>query len=111
MKSVTVDMGKAELKPELIPVLLEGDKIVSRPVEFDGETYHITCVSMGNPHCVVFCDYPDLVITSYSIHYTKLYEHAHLERVTIQHLHKLDVHAIREDRSCFDHRADLFDRQ
>jgi len=61
VKSVTVDMGRAELKPELIPVLLEGDKIVSRPVEFDGETYHITCVSMGNPHCVVFCDYPDLL--------------------------------------------------
>ncbi|MBA4347374.1 MAG: carbamoyl phosphate synthase large subunit [Clostridiales bacterium] len=61
VKSVTVDMGSAELKPELIPVLLEGDKIVSRPVEFDKQTYSITCVSMGNPHCVVFCDYPDLL--------------------------------------------------
>jgi len=61
VKSVTVDMGRAELKPELIPVLLEGDKIVSRPVEFDKQTYNITCVSMGNPHCVVFCDYPDLM--------------------------------------------------
>ena len=61
VKSVTVDMGRAELKPELIPVLLEGNKIVSRTVEFDGTGYNITCVSMGNPHCVVFCDYPDLM--------------------------------------------------
>jgi carbamoyl-phosphate synthase large subunit len=61
VKSVTVDMGKAELKPEKIPVLLAGDKIVSRLVEIDGSTYNITCVSMGNPHCILFCDYPDLM--------------------------------------------------
>jgi carbamoyl-phosphate synthase large subunit len=61
VKSVTVDMGKAELRPEHIPVRLSGDKIVSRLVEIDEQTYNITCVSMGNPHCVVFCDYPDLL--------------------------------------------------
>lgn len=61
VKSVTVDMGKAELSPAKIPVKLEGKKIVSRPVEIDGTHYDITCVSMGNPHCVVFADYPDLL--------------------------------------------------
>ncbi|MDP3448802.1 MAG: carbamoyl-phosphate synthase large subunit, partial [Eubacteriales bacterium] len=61
VKSVTVDMGKAELRPEHIPVRLSGEKIVSRLVEIDEQAYNITCVSMGNPHCVVFCDYPDLL--------------------------------------------------
>ena len=61
VKSVTVDMGRAELRPEKIPVLLPGEKIVSRPVQIDEKTYNITCVSMGNPHCVLFCDYPDLM--------------------------------------------------
>jgi len=50
----TVDMGRAILSPELIPVDLPGDRVVDREVEVDGQTYHITCVSMGNPHCVLF---------------------------------------------------------
>ncbi|WRS27694.1 carbamoyl-phosphate synthase large subunit [Oscillospiraceae bacterium MB08-C2-2] len=57
--SVTVDMGVPRLEPTEIPVLLEGETVVSRPVEIGGQEYNITCVSMGNPHCVVFCDYPD----------------------------------------------------
>ena len=51
-----VDMGKAILEPKEIPVLLDGDKVVDRPVEIAGKNYNITCVSMGNPHCVVFMD-------------------------------------------------------
>ena len=51
-----VDMGKAILDPKEIPVLLDGDKVVDRPVEIAGNNYNITCVSMGNPHCVVFMD-------------------------------------------------------
>lgn len=59
--SVTVDMGKAILSPGEIPVALEGEKIVARPLNVDGEEYSITCVSMGNPHCVVFVENPDLL--------------------------------------------------
>lgn len=51
---VTVDMGKAELDPKKIPVNLEGEKIVDVKVEINGRKENITCVSMGNPHCVVF---------------------------------------------------------
>lgn len=54
--SVQVDMGKAILKPEEIPVRLDGETIVSRPVTIGGKDYQITCVSMGNPHCIVFTD-------------------------------------------------------
>jgi len=59
VKSVCVDMGRAELKPEKIPVKLGGDRIVDVPVTIGGRSYNITCVSMGNPHCVVFCEDPD----------------------------------------------------
>ena len=54
-----MSMGKAELRPERIPVQLEGDRAVHVPVTIDGQPYDITCVSMGNPHCVVFCDNVD----------------------------------------------------
>ncbi|MBO4687630.1 MAG: diaminopimelate epimerase [Clostridiales bacterium] len=50
----TVDMGRAILSPQLIPVDLPGDTVVDREVEVDGKNYHITCVSMGNPHAVLF---------------------------------------------------------
>jgi carbamoyl-phosphate synthase large subunit len=61
VKSVTVDMGKAELSPEKIPVRLEGGCVVGKTVEIEGKPFKITCVSMGNPHCVVFQDNLDLL--------------------------------------------------
>ena len=54
-----VNMGKAELDPAKIPVKLDGDKVVSRTVDIAGGSYDITCISMGNPHCVVFCGETD----------------------------------------------------
>ncbi|MBP3705486.1 MAG: diaminopimelate epimerase [Clostridia bacterium] len=51
---ITVDMGAAELAPEKVPVKLEGDMIVNKPVVIDGHEYYVTCASMGNPHCAVF---------------------------------------------------------
>lgn len=56
---VKVDMGRAELQPEKIPVKLDGDMVVNRPVSIEGEPYNITCVSMGNPHAVVFVNSVD----------------------------------------------------
>ncbi len=57
--SVTTDMGKAGLRPEEVPVRWEGEAAVSVPLEVNGETYSVTCVSLGNPHCVVFCEHLD----------------------------------------------------
>ena len=51
-----VDMGKAELSSELIPVSIDKPKVINEPVNIGGEEYNITCVSMGNPHAVVFCN-------------------------------------------------------
>jgi carbamoyl-phosphate synthase large subunit len=59
VSSVRVDMGRAELNPANIPVKLGGERVVARPVTVAGGEYAITCVSMGNPHAVVFVEEPD----------------------------------------------------
>ena len=56
---VTVDMGEAIFAPAAIPVNLPGERVVGRRVRVAGGEYAITCVSMGNPHCVVFGGDPD----------------------------------------------------
>jgi len=53
---VRVDMGQPILEPALIPVQTEGDKVIDEPIEVGGKTWRMTCVSMGNPHAVVFVD-------------------------------------------------------
>ena len=50
---VTVDMGEPILEGPRIPVAAEG-RVVNVPLQVGTDTYRITCVSMGNPHCVVF---------------------------------------------------------
>lgn len=51
-----VDMGKPILQAEKIPVLTIGSKVIMHPLNVAGKEYKITCVSMGNPHAVVFLD-------------------------------------------------------
>ncbi len=55
---VRVDMGEPILKPEQIPVILSDgcDKVISHDLYVDDSNFKMTCVSMGNPHCVVFVD-------------------------------------------------------
>ncbi len=59
--SVTVDMGKAELKAEQIPVITDTDKVIDFPVTIADTEFKINCCSVGNPHCVVFVDNVDRV--------------------------------------------------
>ena len=61
VSSVTVDMGRAYLKPQEIPANLDGESIIARKAVIAGKEYSITCVSVGNPHCVVFVDNVDRV--------------------------------------------------
>ena len=56
VSSVEVDMGKAILTPKEISVNYDGDRMIDAPVEVNGKTYHLTAVSMGNPHAVTFMD-------------------------------------------------------
>lgn len=55
--SVTVDMGAPELAADKIPVAGFGtNKIIAEEIAVEGQNFRVTCVSMGNPHCVVFVD-------------------------------------------------------
>lgn len=52
--SARVDMGKPILTAKDIPVLCGGERAVNVPITVDGKAYKMTCVSMGNPHAVIF---------------------------------------------------------
>lgn len=56
--TVRVDMGVPILDPARIPVMIEGSSIVDYPVSVQGFDCRITCVSMGNPHAVIFVEDP-----------------------------------------------------
>lgn len=53
---VRVNMGSPILRPVQIPVQADGEQVVDAPIEVCGKEYRMTCVSMGNPHAVVFMD-------------------------------------------------------
>lgn len=54
---VTVNMGNPVLQSDKVPVAGFADKtIISEEIIVDNENFHITCVSMGNPHCIIFVD-------------------------------------------------------
>ena len=74
VSKVRVNMGNPILKPELVPVLPEvaagknpaeqdaaeqdaADKVVNAPLLVNGKEYRMTCVSMGNPHAIIFTDH------------------------------------------------------
>ncbi len=54
--SARVDMGKPILNPKDIPVICDGERAINVPITVNGVDYKMTCVSMGNPHAVVFID-------------------------------------------------------
>jgi diaminopimelate epimerase len=53
--AVTVDMGEPIFEGREIPVAADG-RVVDAPLQVGGNLYTVTCVSMGNPHCVVFVE-------------------------------------------------------
>ena len=53
---VKVDMGKPELEADRIPIISEREQVIDEPIEVDGKEYHMTGVSMGNPHAVIYVD-------------------------------------------------------
>ncbi len=56
-----VNIGKADLTAAAVPVMTDKDKLINSPITVAGSEYNVTCVSVGNPHCVVFCDSVDAV--------------------------------------------------
>lgn len=55
-QEVEVDMGLPDFYPPSIPMLDQGSQAVGVPLEVLGQTIKVTCLSMGNPHCVIFLD-------------------------------------------------------
>ena len=53
---VRVDMGKANFVAKQVPVNFPKEECINEPVTFGGKEFRINCVSVGNPHCVVFRD-------------------------------------------------------
>jgi diaminopimelate epimerase len=51
-----VDMGRPSLDPRRLPSTIEADRVVDRPMTFGRQSHRVTCVSMGNPHAVIFVD-------------------------------------------------------
>lgn len=58
---IKVDMGSPELNPRNIPVDLPGEIVLRHRLQIMGQNWYITCVNMGNPHCVVFVKDPEAV--------------------------------------------------
>lgn len=56
VSSARVDMGEPILEPKKIPVNSDSERFISEEVDVDGVTYKITCVSVGNPHAVIYVD-------------------------------------------------------
>ncbi|MEC7566582.1 MAG: diaminopimelate epimerase [Planctomycetota bacterium] len=56
VQRVKVDMGEPMLEAEKIPTTLSGATIVQEPLEINNQIFEVTCVSMGNPHAVIFVD-------------------------------------------------------
>ena len=56
VRQVRVDMGEPILHAERIPTTLPGDPPLEAPLQVGEQTLRVTCVSMGNPHCIAFVD-------------------------------------------------------
>lgn len=76
VSEVRVDMGEPILQPSLIPVISAdtSDKdFIDEPVNIDGQIFHMTCVSMGNPHAVMFHNPDDVLVYGPSIEVNKVF--------------------------------------
>ena len=97
VNGATVDMGKAILEPAQIPVALDPDengRVVDRKVNIGGEDYNITCVSMGNPHAVVFVknvDNLDIDKIGPAFEYDSIFP----ERVNAEFIKVVDSHTLK----------------
>ena len=94
VSSVEVDMGRASLKTAEIPAVFDGETVVDAPVVIGGRSWRVTCVNVGNPHCVVFCDKIDaLDLESIG----PQFEHAAMfpERVNTEFVRVVNRHTLR----------------
>lgn len=95
VKSVRVNMGRPELRPQLIPVNYQGDadRLIDYPVAAGGIDYPVTCVSMGNPHAVLFVSdvmHTDVKYIGGMLEYHKFFPN----RTNVEFVHIIDRNTI-----------------
>ena len=90
-----VDMGPAILTPREIPVNLPGETAISVPINADGVERKMTCVSMGNPHAVIFVDHDPMELELEKI--GPLFEHHPLfpQRVNTEFVRVVNDHTLK----------------
>ena len=89
VESARVNMGEPILAAKDIPTMFEGDKVVDKPVKVNGQDYRITCVSMGNHHCILYIDDTDsLDIEKFGPHF----EHYKMfpDRINTEFIQRVD---------------------
>ena len=93
VSSVAVDMGRASFEPVDLPVSSDAP-MISSPLTVDGKEYSVTCLSVGNPHCVVFCDAIDALDLQTL---GPMFEHApeFPERINTEFVRVVDRHSLR----------------
>lgn len=95
VEEVAVDMGKAELRPAAIPVSddIQKDEYKNHPLQVGDSIYNITCVSMGNPHAVIFLeDIEALELEKIGPEFE--YHVIFPERVNTEFVHVIDDHTL-----------------
>lgn len=90
---IRMTMGKANFTSNMIPALGEIRQIINEPLELDKNVFYITCVNVGNPHCVIFAEEISPEITQ---KFGEVIEHHSLfpERINVQFVKTIDKHTI-----------------
>lgn len=96
VRLVKVDMGEPHLAPEEIPIAMDDKdvgKVIDEEIDVDGTVYHMTGVSMGNPHTVVYMD--DLKGLEIEKIGSKFESHPRFpQRINTEFAHVLDEHTV-----------------
>lgn len=94
VKTVKVDMGEPVMESSMIPVITDLPVFIDRPVSTEIDTYHVTCVSMGNPHAVIFVE--DVTLLNLPIIGPPLENHPLFpQRVNVEFIECLDRQTLR----------------
>ena len=91
---IKVDMGKAILKASDIPVLYDSETVIKKPLTVNDKEHIVTCVSMGNPHCVTFVDDVDSLDLEKIGPYFENHE-AFPQRINTEFVEVIDDHTLK----------------
>ncbi|GHU73262.1 diaminopimelate epimerase [Clostridia bacterium] len=96
VKAVRVDMGVPVWTPSKIPAALDGEAVVERAIELVGRTFPMTCLSMGNPHAVLFVEEDPFTLKGFEAYGKMLENHEWFpERVNVEFVQRVSDSHIR----------------